>query len=75
VTYRFFHHTLNYYSGYRIAGKLDDLNAVQDFSKEHPHFLVVTDKRSMPELNSCDGFSIASLAEQGNTRLLRIYRK
>jgi 4-amino-4-deoxy-L-arabinose transferase-like glycosyltransferase len=75
VTYRFFHHTLNYYSGYRVAGKLDDLNAVRDFALEHPHFLVVTDKRGAPELEASASFSITALAKQGNTCLLRISRR
>jgi 4-amino-4-deoxy-L-arabinose transferase-like glycosyltransferase len=74
ITYGFFHHSLNYYSGYRVADKLDDPQAVRDFGKKYPHFLVVTNARRMPEILNLNGFTASILGKQGNTHLFRLSR-
>jgi 4-amino-4-deoxy-L-arabinose transferase-like glycosyltransferase len=75
ITYGFFHHTLDYYSGYQVVGKLDTPHAAGDFGEKRPRFLVVTNERRMPEILNLDGFSASILAKQGNTRLVRLTRK
>jgi len=72
VAYGFFHHTLNYYTSYQVAGKLDSPEAAREFAKKHPSFLVVTNARRMPEILSLNGFAAFILDQQGNTRLLRL---
>ena len=72
VTYRFFHHSLYYYTGYKIAGKLDDAKSLLEFVRENPGSLVVTNIQGMEEISAIREISVALLAEQGDFRLLRI---
>ncbi len=71
ITYGFFHHTLNYYTDYRVGEKLDDPEAAINFGRKYPHFLLVTDTRRMPEVLNLQGFSVSILEGRGNVRLLR----
>ena len=72
VTYRFFHHSLHYYTDYQVAGKLDDAGSLLEFARTNPEFLVVTNVKGMKEISAIKQLSVALLAEQGNFRLLRI---
>jgi 4-amino-4-deoxy-L-arabinose transferase-like glycosyltransferase len=72
VTYRFFHHTLHYYTGYQVVGKLDDPHSLVQFAREHPGLLVVTDISGMKEILGLKKISAVHLADQGNFRLLRL---
>jgi hypothetical protein len=72
VTYRFFHHTLHYYTGYQVYGKLDDPHSLIQFAREHPGLLVVTDILGMKEILGLKKISAVHLADQGNFRLLRL---
>jgi 4-amino-4-deoxy-L-arabinose transferase-like glycosyltransferase len=72
VTYRFFHHSLHYYTDYQVAGKLDDAASLIKFAHDYPGSLVVTNAAGMKEILSLREISAASLAEQGDFRLLRL---
>jgi 4-amino-4-deoxy-L-arabinose transferase-like glycosyltransferase len=72
ITYRFFHHSLNYYTGYQIAGKMDDVPSLARFAREHPASLVITDVRGMQDISGAREFLISSLAEQGDFRLMSL---
>jgi len=72
VTYRFFHHSLYYYTGYKIAGKLDDAKSLLEFLRENPGSLVVTNIQGMEEISAIREISVTLLAKQGDFRLLRI---
>ena len=72
VTYRFFHHTLYYYTGYRVAEDFQDSASLSRFLAGHPRMLVVTEQTRIPELQSINGVSLTELASQSNFRLLRI---
>jgi 4-amino-4-deoxy-L-arabinose transferase-like glycosyltransferase len=72
VTYRFFHHTLHYYTGYRVAGEFDDPDSLVHFTHTHPSFLAVTNIDGMNKILSLKEISAVSLADQGNFRLLRL---
>jgi 4-amino-4-deoxy-L-arabinose transferase-like glycosyltransferase len=72
ITYRFFHHSLNYYTGYQVAGDMKDLEALYEFLKVHRSSLVVTNSEGLADLSGCDDLSITLLGEQGDFRLLRI---
>ncbi len=71
ITYRFFHHTLLYYTGYQVQEKLDDPDSLLRFAQQHRSFLLVAKADRVKEIQ---GMDIAStlLAEQGDIRLLRI---
>ena len=72
VTYRFFHHTLHYYTNYQIAGKLDAPHSLVQFAREHSGCLVVTNTDGMKEILSLKDISAAPMAEQGDFCLLHI---
>jgi 4-amino-4-deoxy-L-arabinose transferase-like glycosyltransferase len=72
ITYRFFHHTLFYYTGYQVAGDMKDSEALDQFMKMHSSSLVVTNYEGLGDLSGYDDLSITLLGEQGNFRLLRI---
>lgn len=71
VSYRYFHHTLHYYTGYRIASDIADRQELLEFADSHPHFLAVTEASRIPELEK-EGFILQQLGEQGRLRLLRL---
>jgi 4-amino-4-deoxy-L-arabinose transferase-like glycosyltransferase len=75
ATYRFFHHSLNYYTGYQIADELDDSKALRQFAQSHPSSLIVTKTDGLKEISDSKDLSISLLGEQGNFRLLRISPK
>lgn len=74
VTYAYFHHSLHYYTGYQVYGKLDSPEELRDFGRRHPTFLVVTDGRRLPEVLALEGYSASILGKHGNTILLRLSR-
>ncbi len=75
VTYGFFHHSLNYYTRYKIAGDLYDPGAMSRFAQNHSSSLVVTTIDGPKTLLGIPGFSFNLLGEQGNLRLFRISQK
>ena len=75
LTYRFFHHTLHYYTGYQVEFKLDDLDSLRQFLKKHPSALAVTRTDGMKEIESCKDISATLLGSQGKFRLLRLFPK
>lgn len=75
VTYRFFHHSLNYYTAYQISRRLDDPESLQKFADAHPSFLVVTKSNEMKSLREIEGILIEPLATQGDFHLVRVFRR
>jgi 4-amino-4-deoxy-L-arabinose transferase-like glycosyltransferase len=72
ITYRFFQHALNYYTGYQITTELDEPASLRRFAQAHPNTLVVTGGEGLREISAGGGVSIALLGEQGDARLLRV---
>ena len=72
VTYGYFHHTLHYYTGYRISANLVDPVSLADYARAQSRILVVTEAERIPEIETLPGLTITTLGEQGNLRLLRI---
>jgi len=72
ITYQFSHHTLHYYTGYQIAGQLDDKNSLVQFARLHPNFLVVTKSEAVKEIGRIKELSASPVGEQGDFHLLRI---
>ena len=72
VTYQFFHHTLNYYTGYQVEENLINPEGLMQFAEEHPQFLIVTETRRTAHLTSLVGFRFTLLMEQGPFRLFRL---
>ncbi len=75
ATYKYFHHTLDYYTAYQIASGLEDPAALEQFARQRPRFLIVTREQWIPELEHIECCTIQRLAGQGQLRLLRITRK
>jgi 4-amino-4-deoxy-L-arabinose transferase-like glycosyltransferase len=74
VTYNYFHHALNYYTGYCVSEDLTDPVALGQYAAAHPRFLVVTELSHLPEFSSLEheGCTVAVLEELGKLRLLRL---
>jgi 4-amino-4-deoxy-L-arabinose transferase-like glycosyltransferase len=72
VTYRFFHHSLYYYTGYQIAHEFDDSKSLAQFVQTHPGTLVVTNVDGLKGISNDGQVSITLLGKQGDFRLLRI---
>lgn len=72
ATYRFFHHTLHFYTGYQISENLDNQDSLRRFMQSHPSILIVTKAANTQDLFSIEGFSATPLYSQGNLRLIRL---
>jgi hypothetical protein len=75
ATYRFFHHSLFYYTGYQIAEELNDSEELRKFAQTHPNSLVVTEAIRLRDISGSAGLSVAILGRQGDLILLRISPK
>ncbi len=74
ITFCYFHHTLNYYTGYGIEDNLLDPPALVDYAKQHPRFLLVTEKDRLQDLAQIRQVSYTLLGSEGKVRLLRVTR-
>jgi 4-amino-4-deoxy-L-arabinose transferase-like glycosyltransferase len=72
AAFKYFHHTLDYYTDYRIINGLEDLQSMYDFARKYPSVLVITHIDRLPELESLTNCSISGQVEQGYFRLLRL---
>jgi 4-amino-4-deoxy-L-arabinose transferase-like glycosyltransferase len=72
VTYGYFHHTLHYYTGYRISANIVDLPSLAEYARAHSRILVVAEAERIPEMETLPGLSVAAIGRQGDLRLLRI---
>ena len=72
VSYCFFHHTLRYYTGYRLGANIVDARSLLEYAREHPDFLVVTESPRAQEIERMPELSVTQLGVQGKLRLLRI---
>jgi 4-amino-4-deoxy-L-arabinose transferase-like glycosyltransferase len=72
TTYRFFHHTLYYYTDYQISAEFQDSATLERFMADHRQTLLVTEAGRIPELESIKDLSITVLCSQSNFRLLRV---
>ena len=75
VTYCFFHHTLRYYTGYRIGANIVDAPSLLQYAGEHPEFLVVAETPRAQEIERMPELSVTQLGTQGKLRLLRVRRQ
>ncbi|MEJ2245335.1 MAG: glycosyltransferase family 39 protein [Acidobacteriota bacterium] len=75
ITFGYTDHTLHYYTGYQVMGKVENPLALLKFSEEYQNLLIVTKEKKIREFNFLEGFSFEILGEQGNFRLLRMSRK
>jgi len=75
ATYKYFHHTLDYYTAYQVVSDLEDPAALEQFAQQRRQFLVVTQEQWIPEIEHAVCCTIDELAAQGRLRLLRVTRK
>ncbi len=75
ATYKYFHHALDYYTGYQVASDIEDPGTLEQFAGHQQRFLVVTREQWIPELRQLACCTIQLLAEQGELRLLRVTRR
>ncbi|MEJ2110486.1 MAG: glycosyltransferase family 39 protein [Acidobacteriota bacterium] len=74
VTYGITDHSLDYYTGYRIAGKADNPASLERLLQENGQILVVTEARRVKGIRSIDKIYTEVIGKQGNLRLLRLTR-
>ena len=74
VTYNYFHHALNYYTGYTVSDDLPDPVTLGRYASTHRRFLIVTEESHLVEIELVkrNGCSVSPLGEQGRLRLLRV---
>jgi 4-amino-4-deoxy-L-arabinose transferase-like glycosyltransferase len=72
ATFRFFHHSLYYYTGYQIANEFSSPKELRHFLQTHYNILVVTNTDGYKTLSELENLQIAQLSTQGNFLLLRI---
>ena len=75
LTYKFFHHSLHYYTGYQIAPELENLESLRQFLHKQSSALAVTKIDGMKEIQSCKDISATLMGKQGRFLLLRISAK
>jgi 4-amino-4-deoxy-L-arabinose transferase-like glycosyltransferase len=73
-TYFYFHHTLHYYSGYKVGENIINPALLFDIARQHASFLVVTQYPQALHLQSLPQLRTSVLGSQGDLRLLRIQR-
>jgi 4-amino-4-deoxy-L-arabinose transferase-like glycosyltransferase len=71
VSYRYFHHTLHYYTGYRIAEDLATPESLQAFAATHFRFLAVVPSTRLGELGG-QGMEYRVLAVRGPLCVVRV---
>jgi 4-amino-4-deoxy-L-arabinose transferase-like glycosyltransferase len=72
ATYRYFHHTLDYYTGYQVAADMESPAALEQFAGQRHRFLVVTEEKWLREIQRIKCCTTQQIAEQGRLRLLRV---
>jgi 4-amino-4-deoxy-L-arabinose transferase-like glycosyltransferase len=72
ITYGYFHHSLNFYTGYTIAGDIYDPGTIYRFAQKYPSSLVVTTIDGPKTLLGIPDFSFTLVGRQGNLRLFRL---
>ncbi len=80
VTYGYFHHTLNYYTGYRVAQDLTSVEALNAFLQRHSRFILVTKMSRLEELRALGeqpdrGFAVSVLTTRARLCVLRVSRR
>jgi hypothetical protein len=73
ATFRFFHHSLYYYTGYQVAHEFSSPKELSHFLQTHRNFLIVTDTEGYKALLESKNLQIEQLSTQGNFLLLRIW--
>lgn len=71
ATYRFFHHTLYYYTGYQISEEFQDSTSLKRYLADHRRILLVTEAARIPDLEKIEGLEITVLSSESNFRLIR----
>jgi 4-amino-4-deoxy-L-arabinose transferase-like glycosyltransferase len=75
ISYLFSHHSLDYYTGYRIAGEFTNPQSTHRFALGYSSLLVVTTPEGLKTIPLIQGYSFALLEQKGDLRLLRIMPK
>jgi 4-amino-4-deoxy-L-arabinose transferase-like glycosyltransferase len=71
VSYRWFHHTLHYYTGYQVEADLARAEDLARFALAHPRFLIVTRLDRLDEVRRATGFSLRNMAASRDLVLVR----
>jgi 4-amino-4-deoxy-L-arabinose transferase-like glycosyltransferase len=75
VTYLFSHHSLDYYTGYRVAGEFTDPGATHRFAQQYASLLIVTTTEGLKTIPLVPGYRFEILKETGDLHLLRLMPK
>jgi hypothetical protein len=72
VTFGITDHSLDYYTGYQVLGKVDDGASLRSLLQDHGSLLVVTEEQRIGQLKAIGTLSTELLEKQGDLRLLRL---
>jgi 4-amino-4-deoxy-L-arabinose transferase-like glycosyltransferase len=72
LTYYYFHHTLHYYTGYRVGANIINPDVLINYARQHASFLVVTEYPQAQVLQNMPQIRVSLVGSQGKLRLLRI---
>jgi 4-amino-4-deoxy-L-arabinose transferase-like glycosyltransferase len=72
VSYKYFHHTLHYYTGYQISDDITDRASLQQFAASYPSILVVTEQPRLTELHEPQT-TVSVIGRQGKLVLIRLW--
>jgi 4-amino-4-deoxy-L-arabinose transferase-like glycosyltransferase len=73
ATFRFFHHSLYYYTGYQITNEFISPEELRHFMQTRRNILIVTNTDGYKLLSEYSALPIARLSTQGNFVLLRVF--
>ncbi len=74
VTFLFFHHALDYYTGYKIAADFTDFDSLLRFAARHPRLLVIVEAEHVPDFERLPEVRFKVLGLQGRLCLLELSR-
>jgi 4-amino-4-deoxy-L-arabinose transferase-like glycosyltransferase len=72
ITFGITDHSLDYYTGYQVLGKVDDTASILSLLREHGSILAVTEEQKIGLIEVDGSFSTKLLGQQGELRLLRM---
>jgi len=72
VTFGITDHSLDYYTGYQVLGKMDDAASIKSLLQDSGSLLVVTEKQRIGQLEAIDTVASELLKEEGSLCLLRL---
>jgi hypothetical protein len=73
--YRYFHHTVDYYSGGRaVMESIEDVGTLRELLRSHSALWIVTDVIEIPELQAQKDLHVQLVSQKGNVAVLKVWK-